>query len=70
MNDAVRVLRSLRGQLTLALLGLVLVLLALFAAYWTAEHRSHERVEQLSAQAVEELARDDLAEDAARFRHA
>ena len=67
MNDAVRILRSLRGQLMLALLGLLLVLLALFFAYWAAEHRSHERVEQLSSQALEDLAREELAERSRRL---
>ena len=54
-------LRSLRGQLVSALLALLLVLLVLFAGFWAMEHRNHERVEALSAQALDELARADLA---------
>ena len=61
MMTAGNFLRSLRGQLVSALLALLVILLGLFAAFWAAEHRSHESVERLSGQALEELARGDLA---------
>ena len=53
-------LRSLLGQLTSVLLGLLLILLGLFAAYRYNEKASHQRVIVLSNQAIRSLARDEL----------
>ena len=59
-TTAGKFLRSLRGQLVLALLVWLLALLVLFAGFWYSEHVNHQRVGKLSAQALRDLVREEL----------
>ena len=54
-------LRSLRGQMALALAAFLLFLLVLFTGFWLVEQRSHQRVADQSRSVLRELARNELA---------
>jgi diguanylate cyclase (GGDEF)-like protein len=67
MDRAGEFLRSLRGQLVLVLLALLLLLTGLFAAFWAGEQASHQRIVALSDSAIRELAKDNLVQRAERL---
>jgi diguanylate cyclase (GGDEF)-like protein len=60
-------LRSLRGQLVVVVLALLLILLGLFAAFWHREQVSHQQVLDLSNGALRELARESMLERGKRM---
>lgn len=54
-------LQSLRGQLLSALVLLLLLVLALIAAFWNGEQANHRQVQALADSAMGELIRDNLS---------
>jgi diguanylate cyclase (GGDEF)-like protein len=60
-------LRSLRGQLALVLLALILMVAAIFAVFWIEESGNHQNVVELSDAAIKALAKDSLMQRGQRL---